>query len=261
MTGDGVNDAPSLKVVDIGIAVGSGSDVAKGVADLVLLDNNFNTIVAAIEEGKRVLRNIRKTFVYLMSNSLDEVILIGGSLLLGLSLPLTAIQIIWVNFFTGGLPAIAFAFDNEGGSKMTGRAGDRAILNREVKVLTLGIGTVSSLLLFALYWGLLQLPIALETVKTFVFVCFASYILFIAFSFRSLEKSIFAYNPFGNKFLVFGVFFGIVLLGATMYVPFLQEIFSTTALHPVWLFFLAIWIIFNLLLAELTKWFFYRRKA
>ncbi len=260
MTGDGVNDAPSLKVVDIGIAVGSGSDVAKGVADLVLLDNNFNTIVAAIEEGKRVLRNIRKTFVYLMSNSLDEVILIGGSLLLGLSLPLTAIQIIWVNFFTGGLPAIAFAFDNEGGSRMTGRNGDRAILNREVKVLTLGIGTVSSLLLFSLYWGLSQFSIDQETVKTFVFVCFASYILFIAFSFRSLEKSILSYNPFGNKFLLFGVSFGILLLGLTMYVPFLQEIFSTTALHPIWLFFLVLWIIFNLFLAEITKWFFYRRR-
>lgn len=257
MTGDGVNDAPSLKAVDIGIAVGSGSDVAKGVADLVLLDDNFDTIVAAIEEGKRVLRNIRKTFVYLMSSSADEVVLIGGSLLLGLALPLSAVQIIWVNLFTSGLPAIAFAFDRDTGTR-TKRI-DRHVLNGEVKALTFGIGVASSLLLFALYAGLMQFDLPHETVRTFVFACFASYILFVAFSFRNLERPLFAYAPFENRFLVFGVVVGVTLLAATVYVPFLQGIFDTVSLSAVWLGFLVLWIVLNVALVEATKWVFYRK--
>lgn len=258
MTGDGVNDAPALKVVDIGIAVGSGSDVAKGVADLVLLDNNFNTIVSAIEEGKRVLRNIRKTFVYLVSNSFDEVMLIGGSLLFGLALPLSAIQIIWVNFFTESLPAIAFAFDSDNDLGARTKHTEKHILNKTVKSLTLGVGILSSVLLFVLYWGLLQFDLDEQVVKTFVFACFGSYILFVAFSLRSLEKSIFSYNPFSNRFLNAAVLFGLFLLGATIYVPFLQRVFNTTALDSWWLLALGAWVCFNILLVEGTKWIFYR---
>lgn len=253
MTGDGVNDAPSLKAVDIGVAVGSGSDVAKDVADLVLLNDNFNTIVAAIEEGKRILGNIRKSFVYLMSNSLDEVVLIGMSLLAGLPLPLTALQIIWVNFFTGSLPSLSFAFENS--LDVTGRAEeDRKILNAEVKFLTLVVGVFSSFLLFALYYGLFYFNVNEEIAKTFLFACFASYILFVAFSFRSLKKPLFSYTLFSNKFLTWSVAAGIALIGATIYVTPLQKIFKTVPLSPFWLLGLLAWIAINILLVEGAKW-------
>ncbi|MEX2033032.1 MAG: HAD-IC family P-type ATPase, partial [Candidatus Colwellbacteria bacterium] len=260
MTGDGVNDAPSLKAADIGIAVGSGSDVAKGVADLVLLDDKFSTIVAAIEEGKRMLLNIRKIFVYLMSNSLDEVILVGGSLLAGLALPLSAIQIIWVNLFTGSLPAIAFAFDKDGDLRLREKSRSN-ILDNEVKFLTLGIGILTSVLLFVLYWVLVRMSVDLATARSVLFMCFASYILVVAFSLRNLHRPLFSYPVFENKFLVFGVMLGFLLLAATMYVPFLQNFFGTITVSPVWLVLVVGWLVLNVALVEWAKWLFYRRTS
>jgi len=254
MTGDGVNDAPGLKSVDIGVAVGSGTDVAKAVADLVLLDDNFQTIVAAIEEGRRILSNIKKTLVYLLSNSLDEVLLIGGSLFFGLPLPLTALQILWVNFFSDSIPALAFAFEENYENHLDKK--NNKVLDKEVLFLILVLGILTSALLFILYWYLLRAGHEEGLVRSFMFALYGIYILFLSWPLRSLKKNIFQFNPFSNKWILIGISVGLILMATAIYVPFFQNILNTQSLSLSWIGFLSIWLVINIALVEITKWFF-----
>jgi len=256
MTGDGVNDAPALKAMDIGIALGSGSDVAKSVADLVLLDDNFEIISMAIHEGRRILVNIRKTFVYLMSNSLDMVFVITGSLITNIVLPLTALQIIWVNLFTGSLPALAFAYDEDFDHEMSKKHNLKSIFTREVNILTFGIGIISSLLLFFMYYGLIKYGVDVLLARSVFFVCLASYILVISFSFRSLHKPLFSYPIFSNKKLNQSILIAALLLIATVTVPQLRAIFELGTIPLVWIWFILGWLILNILLVEGAKFIF-----
>ncbi|MBI5457401.1 HAD-IC family P-type ATPase [Candidatus Kaiserbacteria bacterium] len=264
MTGDGVNDAPSIRQADIGIAMGSGTEVARDVADLVLLDDNFETIVAAVEEGRQILKNIRKVLVYLLYSVFAELLLIGGALVVGLPLPLNALQILYVNFFSDSFPAVAFAFEKGDGtlegrpSTHLGRS-DGSLFDPLMRFLVLFVGFSTSAFLFGLYWLLLHLGFPTALVQTFIFASFGSYTLFLAFSLRDLDKSIFRYNFFSNSYLIGGVSIGIALLLLAIYVPLLQGVLGTVALPPVWLLCVVLIGVLNMTAIELGKALFRKR--
>ncbi|HXV26543.1 MAG TPA: cation-transporting P-type ATPase [Candidatus Paceibacterota bacterium] len=251
--GDGVNDAPALVRADIGVAVGSGTEVAKEASDLILLGDNFRIIVQAIRQGRIIFDNIAKVGIFLLSDSFTEIVLLAGSIMLGLPLALLPAQLLWVNIIEGILPAVALAWDRTEEDVMRQRPRRIGqLFSGGMRRFIAMFAVITSITLFLLFVFELGNG-SVEHARTMTFVGLGITSMFYVFSVRSLAVPVWKINPFANWRLNVAVILGLAGYVAAFYLPFLNKLLGTVPLNREDLMLLAGLSVMNIGLFEAGK--------
>jgi len=263
MTGDGVNDAPAIKKADIGVALGSGTEVAKESSDLILLNDSFAIIIDSIEQGRVILDNLQKAISYVLADSFASVILVGmAKVVFGWPLPILPVQILWNNIVEDTLPNMAYSFEppEKGVMQRKPLPSDTPLLNKEMKVLIFFTGIIDQLLPLVIFWFLWgKLGYSLDYVRTLVFGALCIDTAFVVYSYKSLRKNIWQIDLFSNKQLNFAVLVVVLSLIAAIYFPPLQRVLHTVPLGFIeWCVLVGVGLISTFLI-EVTKWYFIAR--
>ncbi|MFH1354445.1 MAG: HAD-IC family P-type ATPase [bacterium] len=263
MTGDGINDAVALKGADVGVAMGSGRDIAKEAADLVLLDDSFSTIVAAVREGRVIRDNLRKVIGFLLATNAAEVAIFFVSLLAGMPLPLLPAQILWVNLVTDGTSDIALSLEpgERGVMRRKPEDPESPLLGRQLSFHIMFAGAVMTAATIGVYWYSLEyLASDIVHARTMAFTSISIISLLSVWSFRSLRESIFKRGFWGNKWLPASLAVSAGLQISAIYVPGLQGFFGTVALSlSDWTLIVAV-AVAALVVMDLRKLFIHNRR-